>query len=111
MKSKMIIQKAAVDSKAIPYLIAAMDADANDKLTYDIGYHGLDGLTGVPYDSSHDANWWKDWWQKNKSRFPEEVRSLDIEKIKKEYLRPGVKTDVEVESPAVQGEGEEWKKN
>ncbi len=78
------------DLKAIPYLIAAMDADANDKLTYDIGYHGLDGLTGVPYDSSHDAEWWKDWWEKNKGRYPEEVKAFDTEKIKQEYLKSGI---------------------
>ncbi|MCE5341198.1 MAG: ankyrin repeat domain-containing protein [Planctomycetaceae bacterium] len=72
--------------KAIPYLIAAIDADSKGTLVYNIGYYGLVGLTGVPYDKSHDAAWWKDWWQKNKSRYPEEIQSLDIEQIKKDFL-------------------------
>lgn len=74
--------------KAIPYLIAAIDTDTNGRLAYSIGHSGLKGLTGVPYDSTHDGEWWKDWWQKNKTRYPEEIQKLDIEKIKESYLNP-----------------------
>ena len=72
------------DYRAIPYLIAAMDADSS--LKNDISYRGLDGLTGVPSDRGYDAAWWKNWWQKNKTRYPDPVQSLDIEKIKQQYL-------------------------
>jgi beta-lactamase regulating signal transducer with metallopeptidase domain len=62
------------DPRAIPYLIEVMQADISGRLIYDLGYFGLQGLTGVPYDQSHNAQWWKDWWETNRSRYPQEVQ-------------------------------------
>lgn len=53
---------------AIPKLIEIMKNDP-ENTNYAIGYYGLSGLTGVSYDESHDAEWWKAWWERNKSRF------------------------------------------
>ena len=82
------------NAKAIPYLLAAMDADPSGSLTYDIAYRGLDELTGVPYDVSYDTDWWKTWWQDNKTRYPKNIQALDIEKIKHQYLHPETNTNI-----------------
>jgi hypothetical protein len=36
---------------------------------YGVGYFGLTPLTGVQYHESHDGAWWRQWWEKNKTRF------------------------------------------
>jgi hypothetical protein len=59
------------DPSVIPELvqILASGAPTHPRLLYDVGYFGLGKLTGVPYDESHDAAWWLDWWAKNQVRF------------------------------------------
>jgi predicted esterase/HEAT repeat protein len=58
------------DSKAIPTLIAMIEADNTYDTVYGIGYSGLAPLTGVKYDEIHTGPWWRAWWEKNKSTYP-----------------------------------------
>ena len=64
--------------KAIPTLIALIDADNKPNSIYGIGYYGLNDLTAVPFDQSHDGAWWRQWWTANKQRFPADVQALEI---------------------------------
>jgi predicted esterase len=66
------------DPSVIPTLIAFIDADNTYDTTYGIGHYGLSSLTGVQYHESHDGAWWRQWWEKNKQRYPEAVRTLPI---------------------------------
>lgn len=66
------------DPKNIPLLIGAIAADNTYDSVYGLGYFGLSKLTGVPYDKTHDGQWWLTWWSNNKTRFPEGVRNLPI---------------------------------
>lgn len=70
------------DPRHIPLLIGAIAADNTYDTVYGLGYFGLRPLTGVSYDKSHDGAWWIAWWEKNKARFPEEVRKLPIPDLK-----------------------------
>ncbi len=77
------------DPIAIPTLIAVIDADNSYDTIYGVGYFALGELTGVKYDESHDGKWWREWWEKNKARYPEEVRKLEIPKLTvKRSVRP-----------------------
>ena len=64
--------------EAIPTLIGLIAADNSYDTVYNIGYFGLGALTGATYDSHHDGNWWKLWWERNRSNLPENVRNLPI---------------------------------
>ncbi|MCH7798972.1 MAG: HEAT repeat domain-containing protein [Planctomycetes bacterium] len=66
------------DPRVIPTMIAAIDADNTYDTVYGVGYFGLGKLTAVTYAESHDGPWWRQWWQKNRARFPVEVRRLEI---------------------------------
>lgn len=66
------------DPRAIPILIAVLEADRTPDLTYDIGYFGLNPLTGVRFDLGHDGDWWRRWWEQNKARYPEAARAIAI---------------------------------
>ena len=66
------------DPRVIPTLIAFIDADNTYDTVYGIGYYGLSRLTGVQYHESHNGAWWRQWWEKNKERYPEAVRTLPI---------------------------------
>lgn len=65
------------DPRAIPAMIAVIEADNTYDTVYGVGYFGLGKLTGVRYDESHDGKWWREWWEKNKDQFPEAVRKAD----------------------------------
>lgn len=69
------------DPKHIPLLIGAIVTHNAYDSIYGLGYFGLKELTGVAYDETHDGNWWKAWWEKNRQRFPESVRVLEIPKF------------------------------
>ncbi len=69
------------DPRVIPTLIAMIEADNTYDTIYGIGYFGLGELTGVQYDESHDGAWWRDWWSRNRARFPESVRGQDIPQL------------------------------
>jgi predicted esterase len=64
-------------------MIAVMDADNTYDTVYGIGWFGLHRITGVPYDDSHDGAWWRQWWEKNKERYPAAVREMKIPKLQK----------------------------
>lgn len=71
------------DLRAIPTMIAVIDADNTYDTVYGVGYFGLSKMTGVQYHESHDGKWWRDWWQRERTRFPEPVRSATIPVIDK----------------------------
>ena len=64
------------DPHAIPYLIGLLEQSARGR--YDVGYFGLRRLTGVEYSEDRNGAWWRNWWRQNKSRFPADVRSIEI---------------------------------
>jgi predicted esterase len=59
------------DPKAIPPMIAVIEADNTYDTVYGVGHFGLGKLTGVKYDDKHDGAWWRAWWEENKSRYQE----------------------------------------
>ena len=64
--------------EAIPFLIGLIASDNNSTI-YDVGYFALGQvLTGVPYSSTHDGNWWRIWWDANRSKLPAGVRDIPI---------------------------------
>ena len=71
------------DPQPIPTMIAVIDADNTYDTVYGVGYFGLGRLTGVKYDESHDGPWWREWWTKNKERFPAEVQAMEIPHLAK----------------------------
>ncbi len=71
------------DPRAIPVMIGVIDADNTYDTVYGVGYFGLGKLTGVRYDEAHNGAWWRQWWQKNKERFPT-ARGLEIPKLTRE---------------------------
>jgi predicted esterase len=71
------------DPHAIPTLIGIIDADNSYDTIYGVGYYSLGKITGVRYSPFHDGAWWRRWWEKNKSRYPEEVQSIAIPELAK----------------------------
>jgi len=67
--------------RAIPTMIAVIEADNTYDTVYGVGYFGLGKLTGVQYEGKHDGAWWRAWWEKNKQRFPAEVQALKIPRL------------------------------
>ncbi|MCL4219274.1 MAG: hypothetical protein KJ052_20015, partial [Candidatus Hydrogenedentes bacterium] len=67
---------ASRDPKAIPPLIAIIEADqGNARNTKErVGRLGLAPLTGVPYDDSHTGPWWRRWWAENKDNYPPDAK-------------------------------------
>ncbi len=66
------------DPEAIPFLIGLIAAD-NAETIYDVGYFALGQLlTGAPYSATHDGNWWRIWWERNRVQLPASVRDLPI---------------------------------
>ncbi|HEY2839535.1 MAG TPA: hypothetical protein VGJ26_10310 [Pirellulales bacterium] len=41
---------------------------------HSIGVFGLAPLTGVRQNDLHDGSWWRAWWEKNKEKYPKEIR-------------------------------------
>jgi hypothetical protein len=70
------------DPAAIPFLIGVIDADNTYDTVYGVGYFGLGPLTGVTYSESHDGAWWREWWEKNKSRYPASAQATPIPDLK-----------------------------
>lgn len=66
------------DARAIPVLIGVLRADGSPATARTIGTFGLAPLTGVAHDPAHDGAWWTTWWSRNRGRFGEPARSLDI---------------------------------
>ena len=74
---------------AIPTLIGIIDADNSYDTVYGIGYFALSNsvtlgpVTGVEFSPYHDGPWWRRWWDKNKSRFPEYIQQIQIPNLPK----------------------------
>jgi predicted esterase len=66
------------DPRAIPDMIAAIAYDDTYDTVYGVGYFGLGEMTGVTYDESHNGQWWRQWWARERQRFPEPARSSPI---------------------------------
>ncbi len=77
------------DARAIPTMIAAIEADNTYDTIYGVGYFGLWKITGVEYQESHDGEWWRRWWENNKERFPVDVRNRQIPKLPARGARTG----------------------
>jgi RNA polymerase sigma factor (sigma-70 family) len=73
-------------ARAIPPMVALIDADNSYDTVYGIGYFGLSKITGVSYDEKHNGSWWRQWWAENKQRFPADVQAMEppqLEPVKK----------------------------
>lgn len=66
------------DARVIPRMIAVIVAQDSPRAITDVAAYGLGRLTGVPFDLSHDGAWWRAWWEKNREKYPEPARSLEI---------------------------------
>ncbi|MGQ0628358.1 MAG: prolyl oligopeptidase family serine peptidase [Phycisphaerales bacterium] len=66
------------DARSIPILIAAMEAEGTSASVQTVNTSGLAPLTGVRIKAGQDAAWWRDWWEKNRGRFAENVRALEV---------------------------------
>jgi predicted esterase len=66
------------DPRAIPAMIGVIEADDSNATIYGVGNFGLEKLTGVKYDDSHNGAWWRRWWSQNRERFPEPARGMEI---------------------------------
>lgn len=67
------------DARAIPVLIAMLEV--SDPFSSDQIQRGLRRLTRAGYLPEQDADWWRDWWLKNKHTFPAEVRARPIPEL------------------------------
>ncbi len=76
------------DARVIPIMIGLIKADDSPKTIYGVGYFGLGPLTQVQYDRSHDGQWWRNWWEKNRQRFSVEVQSIAIPNFPKTSSLP-----------------------
>ncbi len=71
------------DPIIIPTLIGVIDADNSYDTVYGVGYFALRDVTDVGYSPYHDGGWWRRWWEKNKSKYPEDVRNRPIPDLPK----------------------------
>ncbi|MGV3616188.1 MAG: hypothetical protein ACO1SV_12710 [Fimbriimonas sp.] len=66
------------DPRAVPTVIAAIEAHNEYDTVYGLGYFALAPITGVSYGGTHDGAWWKEWWASNRTRFPAEMQKVEI---------------------------------
>ena len=71
------------DPRGIPSLIALYDAAQPGEYLSQVLERSLALLTGVPYafNSGHDGDWWREWWQEHKQAFPAEARDQPFPQI------------------------------
>ncbi len=84
------------DPRVIPSLIAVIAAIEYDNTAWNY-QSALNRLTGVRYDPSHGGGWWRRWWEKNREKYPEAVRVLEIPRLPRGRPLPGRAT---VDPPA-----------
>ena len=60
--------------------------DDSDRTIRRVGEYGLKPLTGIEPDDGHDGPWWRQWWEKNKQRYPSDVRGMKVPKLSR---KPG----------------------
>lgn len=88
------------DPYVIPILIGIIDADNSYDTVYWVGYYGLYPITQVPYNALHDGMWWRRWWERNKSQFPDDVQSLSIPDLPKtEFGRIYISYPPDIDTP------------
>lgn len=63
-------------------------ADNSYETIYGVGYFGLGFeklgvMTKVEYCPCHDGAWWHQWWEANKSSFPDEVHQTAPPELRK----------------------------
>ena len=73
------------DARAIPAFIALIEADDTYDTVYGVGHFGLAPITGVKYDESHNGAWWRDWWQTNRNRFPQDTAEQEIPDLRERF--------------------------
>lgn len=73
------------DKRAIPTLIAVIAADDTAETIYGVGWFGLNPLTGVEFDESHDGAWWRQWWDQHRASLPEAVRDAEIPVLERKF--------------------------
>jgi len=66
------------DPAAIPRMIEILLQDESGRLQYGLGHFGLAKRTGVRWQEGYDGEWWLEWWEKNRMRFPPGVRDTAI---------------------------------
>ncbi len=65
------------DPRAVPVLIAALEAEGTSASAQTVGVFALGPLTGVRITTDQTAAWWRAWWEKNRARFPS-AAEMDI---------------------------------
>ena len=70
----------STDPHVIPKMIALLEADDLPQTAQLLGF-ALPRLTGAKFDSLHDGGWWHIWWDRNKSRFPEDVQAVPFPRV------------------------------
>ncbi|MFN0010415.1 MAG: hypothetical protein ACKVS8_02095 [Phycisphaerales bacterium] len=65
------------DPRAVPVLIAAIEAEGTSASAQTVGVFALGPLTGVRITTDQTAAWWRTWWEKNRARFPSAAQ-MDI---------------------------------
>ncbi len=88
-------------ARAIPTLIALIEADNTYWTVYGIGYFALGELTGVNYDEKHDGTWWRTWWSDNRERFGEPLAHVEVPRLNLSIpQRPDGEADDAADVPA-----------
>src|SRR5581483_3905083 len=89
------------DPHALPTLIGMLEADDTPDGMQLLG-GTLGQMVAIGNGASHNGAWWRNWWEKNKLRFPEDVRALTIPKLKLKLkavaVGAGAVTAIQVES-------------
>lgn len=75
------------DKRVIPWMIAAIAADNTHRTIYGVGWFGLNKLTFVEYDPSHDGEWWLAWWDANRKDLPPDAAALDPRALVLQFRR------------------------
>ena len=70
----------ATDPHLIPKMIALLEADDSQETAQILGF-ALRRLTGNKVAGMHDGGWWHIWWDRNKTDFAEDVRSVSYPKV------------------------------
>jgi predicted esterase len=94
------------DAQAIPTLIALLDADNTRESALSIG-SVLAQITGVFVNEAHDAAWWKNWYNKNRLRLPENLRDTPLPRlnVKKRQAMQSINGMASIRSEARQALG------
>lgn len=62
--------------RAIPAMIALLEVD--ERAARPLARSGLASITGVDHDDTHDAAWWRAWWERSRATFGPEFASVEV---------------------------------